>query len=106
MNSLPAPCPAFSFRARERLSPTDDRRHVTRAQAASTRLLTVGWWIFSLTVMATYFVNLKSFLSTSIRPTAFHIATEPADLIMNPDFRFGVVAHGATYSFLNVSVNH
>ncbi len=68
-------------------------------RAASTRALSVVWWMFTLVLIATYTANLAAFLSVEHMELPIRSAD---DLSRQTTIKYGSVSNGSTQMFFEV----
>lgn len=64
--------------------------------------MVLGWWIFALIVFVAYAVTLQPLMASG--KVAFRYKSV-ADMLSNPDFRFGTFKGGATHQLLKTSTD-
>ena len=69
-------------------------------RAASTRLISTVWWLFTLIIISSYTANLAAFLTVERMTMDIESAD---DLSRQTEIKYGTVFGGSTMTFFKVS---
>ncbi|XP_075047810.1 putative glutamate receptor [Mixophyes fleayi] len=72
-------------------------------KSLSARIIAVIWWVFSITLLATYSASFASYLNSNKEQTP-NIQTF-ADLLKQSKYEFGTMNNGSTFNFFKNSKN-